>query len=236
MLNTHLLDHGFQARIGSAVPDLDLATRNAITRIWNAEKAKRGDKLFNGQIFSVDKWAGGAAIGFLTEYKWFVAQRRQPALYEQLKVRPLAVSGFVICEGSVLLGRRSSDVEQIPGAWELAPSGIVDGNAIRADGHVDLESCFLCELHEEIGLTPEDLEGPLSPFLVIEDTESKAIDIVVRAHVRLDSARVREAFSKRKTREYVDLAIMPASNIHLDRERIVTPMTGAVLQAAKASL
>ena len=130
-----------------------------IDLVWEAERARRGDALHDGLIFSVSSISPHRIFGHFVPYRWLVAQRRRPDLAIQLGIRPLAVSGLLRCRDGVIFGARNRDSEQDPGCWELVPSGGVGPATNRPNGTLAPERQVIEELAEEVGLGPAQVAG-----------------------------------------------------------------------------
>ena len=121
--------------------------------------------LFNGAVFSADvitpSWVGG----HMTEFRRVIAQIRDPVLYSRLSLRPVSISGLLICpetpgsgSRSIILGRRSADSIFQPSIWQLAPAGSIDDGALKDSGEVDWSAQIAYELQEELGVVAENIE------------------------------------------------------------------------------
>lgn len=206
-----------------------------IERIWNAEKARRGTTIFNGRIFSVVTRAAGVFSGFLADYRWFIAQQRDPSLREHLNVRPLSVSGFLTCGDGAVIGRRGTQVEQNPGEWELLPSGTIDPAAINAQGEVDFARALHLEMREEIGIGPESLTTPLTAVLIIEDKGCGVIDVVLRGALGISVTDVLLAHGALENREYEEVSVVPLNMLNDSICPALTDLSRAISTIAETT-
>lgn len=153
---------------------------NEVERLWLAEQERRGKAIFNGRIMSASTVSSNRIHGYIVEYRLLVAQRAKPALFKELQVRPVAVSGLFECTDGIVFGRRAGSMTQDAGLWELVPSGGIDTSKINDDAsptvNVDLSSQILTELHQEVGIK-SDFASSVNPFCLVDDTDSHVLDI-----------------------------------------------------------
>ncbi|MBY0471654.1 NUDIX domain-containing protein [bacterium] len=158
-----------------------------VDTLWEREKAKRGEHLFNGTTLLVD-FIGPASVSVTSsEYKYFLAQSLDSTLRSEMKLRALAVTGLASYQDSILLGKRSQTVQTEAGVWELVPAGGVTSDKIRSDGNVDFLQQLLQELEEETGLAGNAVQD-LKPFALVEDETLGTLDIGIEISLKsLDS-------------------------------------------------
>lgn len=177
-----------------------------VDRIWSEQKAKSGNSLFNGRFFSL--LPGRLDEGFFTDYKFWLAQRINPSLQATMSLRPLAVTGLVRCADGILFGRRSAEVQQASGYWELIPSGGVDEAAfIKEENRVDPLRQFYAELQEETGLSPDRISS-IYPLGVLEDHDEHVVDIVISAKTGVTRQEILQYFKDIKDNEHKEVAII----------------------------
>jgi len=120
-----------------------------------------------------------------TDYRHFIAQRREPRLFAELHLRTLAVSGLARSPEGLLFGQRASQVTQDAGGWELVPSGGLSpppgGSDLEGTALV-FEQCY-AELEEEAGIPRASVESARA-FALVEDPEAHVIDIGVELSMR----------------------------------------------------
>ncbi|NQV81933.1 MAG: hypothetical protein HQ495_15355 [Alphaproteobacteria bacterium] len=183
-----------------------------VERLWQIERARRGNAVFNGPVLSAIEVSQGGIRVCLAEYRHLIAQRARPDLFEALNIRPVAVSGLLECIGGLVFGRRADAVTQHPGLWELVPSGGVEAHGESVGGTVDFRAHILKELEEEIGATRNDITA-IKPFCIVEDSESHVIDIGVYLRSELTAEEIILRHWRSATREYDELQIVPRSEI-----------------------
>jgi hypothetical protein len=220
VLKIQRLHAGPEVKLGAAAPTVASDIMARVDEIWRREKnSPRGERLFNGQLFSVSTYTPQAITGWISEYRYFLAQRRDPDLHVALKVRPLAVTGMLICRDGIVFGRRASASEMDANLWELVPSGSVDAAAIEPDGKVSLSRCLTNELEEETGLHLSTLAAPPEAVALIEDPHSHVVDIVLRFEVNCSGSDVLESFTRLENREYTMLEIVALPSVPAFRRR-----------------
>jgi len=220
-------------RLSLPPPYLPPATKDRVEDIWTAEKQRRGGSLFNGRLFSVstNDWAG-RITGWLAEYKWFLAQRREPSLFDVLRVQPLAITGLLHCKDGIVFGHRAGHVEQDAGLWELVPSGGIDGSTVKGDGSISLSDQALAELEEEIGIAANVLSSEPVAFAIVYDEDSHVSDVGISLRTDVTKKMIISKFMSLPNREYVELECV-ASNLVGDfvqqRGRQLAPVSQALL-------
>jgi hypothetical protein len=168
--------------------------------------------LFNGHVFSADRITPTDITGHVTEFRRIVAQMEQPALFAALGLRPLAVCGVLRCADGVPFGRRHPAAIYQPSMWQLPPAGSVDPGRIEADGRVDLRAQVLAELIEELGISPDQVDGP-HPLCVVEHPGSHVSDVGLALVTRLTGAEVLEAHRLHANAEYGVVRVVPFAEL-----------------------
>ena len=212
----HELSPATGARVIRPMPDLPPALDQLVETLWQAAAARmalgRAGRLFNGRVFSADRITPTLITGHLTEYRRVVAQFEQPALFAELGLRPLAVSGLLCCADGVVIGRRHEDALYKAAMWQLPPAGSVDASAVGEDGTVDLFRQLRLELQEELGL-PEDSIGAPRPLCVAEHPDTHVSDLGLLLRTALPGSAVLEAHRVAGNREYDRLRVIPFANL-----------------------
>ncbi|MDP3507629.1 MAG: hypothetical protein Q8T09_06530 [Candidatus Melainabacteria bacterium] len=216
------------------------ALRGQIDSLWLKEKERRSGSLFDGKILSVVELSSRLITCRLSEYRYLTAQRLNPSLYPDLNVRPLAVTGYLLCRQGLVLGLRSRLNSQDQGLWEVVPSGGLDLQCLKAGfsqgelpSKVDYIAQVRAELLEEIGLSWDAIDSCQTLFL-LENTDEKVVDIAVRLQApRLDFAELVEMHKRSGSAEYERLMILPAG-ADVNRELVLlletAPVTTVLLQ------
>ncbi len=231
MLRIYPVDAALAVTAGARLPPLDADLERRVEELWRQEQTKRGASLFNGAILSVVSHSPARITVAITDYRCFIAQRRDPALFGKLGVRPLAVSGLTRCRDGIVFGHRSTASTQDAGRWELVPSGSVDARAIGADGAVNLVSQLMMELTEETGCSGAAVISA-EPFLVVEDWRSHVIDVGIDLLLDLDAVSVLAAHGADTTPEYDLLRIVPDTEL----ARFVSKAGPPVVEVSRALL
>lgn len=147
-------------------------TATAVENIWK-EAVSSNPSLFDGSKLCVAEFSKERLICRKVPYRFVYAQLRDCKLAQELNLTSACVSGVTFCEDMILWGKRSEKVSQCAGLFELAPSGsLTFCNAT----HVDYRAQLLEELLEEIGISKDNVDS-VEPFLLVEDTEERVIDI-----------------------------------------------------------
>ena len=194
-----------------------------IDELWVQEQLAR-PSVHEGTLLSVQNVRDGLVTVCRCSYRHFVAHQRDRTIRRRLGIRALAVSGIVVVHAAgerlVLIGRRSPDVTQYPGAWELIPSGGVESERVDHDGRVDVLGALLDELEQEAGIEPEAIDATHCVGLV-HDMEQDGYDVcfIVSAPDATPSPRP----------EYVETAVVPIAEARRLLEREGSVPTSLVL-------
>jgi hypothetical protein len=193
-------------------PKLPASLENEVEEIWCTEKVKRGAKLFNGTLFSVQQIYGATVSGRFVEYRRFLAQLRRPDFFGELQIRPLAVTGLLQNAEGIFFGHRNSGMAQQANCWELVPAGGIDASTLTESGEVQPAEQILHELKEEVGL---DRSAVARPRLVAfcEEPEHRVFDLVWELETELDSSAVKSAHSVLGNPEHVEIVCVPWSKL-----------------------
>lgn len=176
-----------------------------VDEIWSSEKERRGCQLTNGQIYSLTEFSPDYLSICLSEYRYVLARRRDPDLKNQgLNIRPLSVTGVLLCADGLVLGRRGSGVTDDAGLWEPAPAGGLSQNDPKAQ--------VLEELEEELGIAAPTVVSAEICGLV-EDVESSVFDIVFRLRTAASEQDISAAYAEKGSDEYAELAIVKPSDV-----------------------
>lgn len=219
MLNVqHILpDTEFTITINGVLPKLSADLENEVERLWLAEQDRRGKAIFNGRIMSASMVTEDGIDGYIVEYRHLIAQRARPALFKDLRVRPVAVSGLLECADGIVFGRRAGSMTQDAGLWELVPSGGIDTSKINDARHstvkVDFLPQILTELHQEIGIKSSFVSS-VKPFCVVDDTDSHVLDIGIAIESPLSYDEILTIHRDTATKEYDKLKLVPRSEIN----------------------
>jgi len=210
---TTISSANFQIIIDSIAPTLPEELIDQIENIWIAQQNKKGNKLYNNYIISAVSVTKECIHCCLVEYKFFIAQHTQPNLYKFLKVRPVAVSGLLICDDGVVFGRRNKSTTQDAGLLELVPSGGIEYNQKLDSINVDYIGQILIELNEETGIDRKSIIN-IYPYCFIEDELSHVIDIGIAIETNLDKKNINDLYKKKSTDEYDNLQIVSDSDLY----------------------
>lgn len=233
MLDIKKVSPALKVKVLEAVPApaWSAATEKRIQAIWDREKKKRGERLFDAPMLSLERVDGETLWARRVSYRAYLGQLREPALYAELKIRALAVSGLLHVGDEVLFGLRATHLTQDPGCWELVPSGGLSLDYLGADGVYSLKDQFLAELREELGVAADALSGRALPYLLVEDTESHCIDLAIEARVKEPKESIAHAHESRGTDEYTALAFVAAPDLpRFEREHPIVPVSLALLK------
>lgn len=216
--------------VGATAPTVSPDIEARVDEIWQREKQLRSHELYNGRLFSIGHCDARTIVGWISEYRYFLAQRREPNLHAALKINPLAVTGILSCPDGVLFGRRSDRSEMDAGCWELVPSGGVDDTAVGSAGRVSIERSILTELEEETGIGASELSAHSRAVALVEDPQSHVTDVGIMLATTSSAAQIQRRFAALEKREYSELEIVAPADVGAFRRARVDPL-GAVSAA-----
>ena len=212
MLRVTRFEPSARIRLGAAGPALTAGMSAEVERLWQAEQSRRGTGLFNGRILSAVEVDPDSILGEVVEYRLLIAQIGRPELFHDLKIRPVAVSGMLECPAGLLFGRRAGSVTQDAGSWELCPSGGLDVSRVAVGADVDYRAQLMVELAEEAGLTAEAVTK-VSPFCLVEDTESHVIDVGISLRSPLSAEEMTARHRGCASGEYAEIAVVARADL-----------------------
>jgi hypothetical protein len=183
-----------------------------IDTIWDEEQKRRGTGLTNGRIFSLAYRDGPVLSVWETQYKWWIAQRRDPTLFPVLAVCSLAVSGIVALAEGLAFARRAESNTQDAGLWELPPSGGIDDRSRRPGGIIAADAQILAELKEELDVSAQEVDTPPRAIAVMEDDTDHVVDLVFELKIALSGRNLMARFAALTNREYTALRIVAAGD------------------------
>ena len=218
-----------EAVVVREMPPLAPALEAEVNRLWQQAR-RQVPTLFNGRIFSADAITPSRLTGHWSEYRRLVAQFLEPALFEQLQVRSLAVCGLVRCADGLVLGRRGAGSVYQSGQWQVVPAGNVDQQSVR-DGRIDLRAQLLRELQEELGVAAACVSG-LRPLCLVEHPGSAVFDMAYALRVPLSAAGVLAAHAASGNDEMSELRIVADDAI----EATIEALGGSLMGLARLLL
>ncbi|MFZ5806832.1 MAG: hypothetical protein ACOY3I_06475 [Verrucomicrobiota bacterium] len=172
---------------------------SVIEKIWKKTLEEKKKLLFNGALLNFtrveQKNKKMQITGHWIEYKHFIAQQKRPSL--KLGVRPIGVSGMIVLkEGKkqyVLFARRSLNVSEYPGCFELVPAGGIDKECVSPSGKIDYTAKLASEFTEETGLSKKCIKK-IRGFSFILDTRHHVYDIGCEILLRVNKKFVKKNF------------------------------------------
>ena len=215
--------------------------RDAIEQIWQKTLNEKGGKLFNGTLpnfIRVDKKKDRIEIiGHFIEYKHFLAQRKQPDL--KLGIRPIGVSGIIVLEENgnkyVVFAKRTNNITQYPGFFELVPSGSIDKECADVNGIVDYQSKLLSEFVEETGLSKNYVKE-ISGFAFVLDVSDNVYDICCKILLEAKKELVVAEFSSKEYNKPVFVAMNDLDSFIKTNFDSIVPTTVALIEAYVQSI
>lgn len=178
---THSIHSKFVVQLDNSPPKIELsdAENQEVERLWEAEVQQFGKaNRFNGSLFAFVRNESDRLLVREVEFKHYVAQVRNPELKIKLKIAPVGISGVILWQDRVLLGKRSQEVFNHPGKWELVPAGSLSHQHLE-DGQIDYIKAISEEFEEETGLGLSTMAN-LKPLLLVHDIEGDIWDVCIQ--------------------------------------------------------
>lgn len=201
-----------------------------VEAIWQEEKKKKGERLFNGRMLIYLKHSMTSLWGSFVDYKYYIAGLRDSSLRQKMNLRTIGASGITRSGNCVLWGRRASFVTEYPGYYECAPSGGINPE-MALEGCISVKEAFIQELTEETRI-PATLVEKIVPRWIVYDSQAKLYEIV--ALIDLDSSVKHLTLSA--TDEYDELLWIEMDNLSLffeGRGEKILPASRYFLQSIK---
>ncbi len=184
-------------------PDFSPLQKDIIEKLWNDELKKR--KLFNGKIVSYkshEKKGNTLKIEcFVTQYKYFFAQLRDPQL--NLKITPIGVSGIIIDEKNNTLLAIRQNVTEYNGYYELIPAGSIDPSK-RDGNNILFKDQLVAEFEEETQISKDNIKTT-KPFCLIFDKAHGVYDICSKIFI---NGLIKNKLNTEQNEEYKKIEIM----------------------------
>lgn len=175
----------FSFEVDSSLSKLSLSATALATidRIWNEEETKRKGHLFNGKILNLVQLEKDRLVGKFIDYKYYIAQLREPSLKSLLKICPISISGITLMGNKILVAQRSASVTQYPEYYEFVPSGGIDLD-VMIGGYIDYRLQFAKELSEETGIESSKILR-ISPLCLVHDLDDNILEVCAKIHLDL---------------------------------------------------
>ena len=203
----HPIDREIRVSVCSTMPVLEPATDQAIEELWRAAQARLGGCLFNGLVFCADRIGSRLIEGHWTEFRRVVAQFENPAMFEQLRVRSLAINGAVIGPQGVVVGRRPARALYQANLWQLAPAGSVDPSSTGNNEAIDVMAQAASELGEELGMSFSEIETAI-PIGLVEHASSHVCDLGIAMTTSLSAEAILATHESLGNGEYSALEVV----------------------------
>lgn len=187
---------------GFALSDYD---KMHVEMLWREETIARASKLFDGQILNFVSLENNRMVGEFIDYKFYLAQLRDPGLQPLLQITPIAISGFTLAGDKLLIGRRSQLVTQYRSLYECVPSGGIAPSSLRGQ-EIDLEEQFRREFWEETAISVTEIKR-IKPLQIVFDGSFYEICAILEVNYTV----IREKLEP--TEEYSELFWVPKAEL-----------------------
>lgn len=192
------------------------AVRARVEAMWDSALRTPGAAFVDGELFSLSAAAGaelrGPLVGRFVKYRYYHAQRHDPSLSAELRIRPLAVTGVITCRDGVVIGQRLASAGKDAGLWEIVPAGGIEPCCLLPDGRIDPRVQLEKEMREEIGLGAADIAA-VEPLLAM--VEGDVTDIVFRTTVARDRREIQAAFARLPAPEHAAIDVIEPASVRL---------------------
>lgn len=217
----------FVVRLTNQEVEVSKSDQDQIDRLWSHMlDMKPAGNVFDGTIFSVVQANEHELVCQSVPYRFFCAQRVDPALRQRLNLRVAAVSGITFIDDCVVIGRRSQALTQYPDFFELVPSGSIDTDFVQSDGIIDYRQQLANELAEE--LVPGPWDGiSIRPLTLVFDRQESTFDLCCRIDLPSGTS------IPKSTDEYTELLkvrLEDLASFELNQQSKIVPVTTALLR------
>ncbi len=213
-------------RVIQAAPlSLPLTLRSQIEAIWLDAIAARPN-LFNGKIFTLNNYRDGNLYISESEYKVSFSIQKIPAIFEVNPISVLAVTGVLLCQDGLILGRRGNSVSFQNGLWEPAPAGSLSCPDPKAQ--------VLEELEEELGIT-QNRVSTVEIIGLIEDNSTNIVDIIFKIVATEKFNEIKSRIRDYNNNEHDELCCIKIADIRsfiMENERKYIPILPEILRLA----
>lgn len=193
------ISEAFLVRTTNQKMEVSKSDLDRIDRIWfQMLESNPASNIFDGKVLCVVQASGNELVCRAVPYRFFYAQRIDPALRQRLNLRAAAVSGITFIGNAVVMGRRSRALTQYPNCFELVPSGSIDGDFVQPDGTINYRQQLAHELAEELKPEHKGSMSIQSLALLYDDAEA-TIDLCCRIDLPDDTV------IPKSTKEYTEL-------------------------------
>lgn len=173
-----------KVEINDTILSLTDEQEDKVNKIWMREK-EINNSLFNGKIVSHESHffaeSGLVIKGFVVEYKYFLAQLKDPTL--NFNIKPLAVSGVIFDKNQNVLVAKRQNVAEYNQHYEFVPSGGLNPSHIS-----EKEILFIDQLKEEFveetKLKLETIEK-ITPFCMVVDKQHQVYDLCCKVQLNV---------------------------------------------------
>ena len=183
---------------------LSQKVKDSLEELWEKETQKNSF-LFDGEIYCFGHYADSTLFCTLSNYKYWYGQRKMTLADKGQCIKPLAVTGITSSRDRILLGRRSHQVTQDKGLYDLLPSG---GLSKESGGDYKKQLCN--EFVEELKSDTTCIDK-ISPLFLLEDLTDQVVDIVsnIKINGQLDQF-------DHSSDEYTELIELRLNSLALD--------------------
>ena len=192
-------------------PPLPPEISKIVDALWE-ESVSHNPRLFDEQIFSFLKYDNYSIEGHFAPYRRLRAVSSNPTLRDEIKLRPLAISGVAKCPDGIIVGKRAASVSSMCGQWEFCPSGGINAEHVSTTGDVDFYSLILSELLDEVGI-PKDFVKSIGISEGYENISSGLLDLIADMEIDLSSDQVINLHKMNATNEYDEIRVIKEKDI-----------------------
>ena len=219
------IEDNFIVRCLNYEPIVSPSLLKRIDEIWRSEKDSNSH-LFDGRTLCVFSISDTVLECFPVPYRFFFAQQNDVAIRELLQLRIAAVSGVLIHDDHIAVGKRSNSVTEHRGLFELVPSGSLPAS-VDGGGNVNYMEHLLIELEEEIGLSARKVDK-ITPFALVQDDKAGVVDICCK--MRLRATNIQNVLDSFTPSEYAEVRMMTLSQIRQLPVGKLVPVSALIAQ------
>jgi len=178
-----------------------------ISDIWNYDIVNN-KYLYDGEIFCINKLDVNEIIGYFASYRYTYVQSK----IGYLGIRTLAVVAAVKCLDGFILVKRSQQVTQDKGLWELSISGGIEKFS-SVDGLVDPEIQIKKEIFEELGIDSKNISSICYLGYLEDSSISHVVDLVYQVDINLKANDIKKIYDISKNNESTKILVCQIHNL-----------------------
>jgi hypothetical protein len=203
-------------------------TAERVHSIWSDAK-KIQPSLYDDGLLCVEKFDEKAVYCYEAPYSYYFAQRDHE-FKEIPKLIAFAVTGVILVDGFLIIGRRAAKVTTYPGKLELAPSGTISASMIGDGNLIDYEKQLVEEMYEELNIQHHHVDS-MEPLALTPDPSAASLELFCQ--LNLKSIKAEQIMDNFQIDEYAELQALRPEEVRrsiLENPGDWVPTTSVLLE------